>query len=189
MSANLIYNTTTGVITNALILNVPADILSEIITTNTPVGSSAIQVADDHPAITDHINWNVVNGVPTEIVPTNAQLLAAAQATQVSSITNSYGIAITTPVSYMSTTFRCDSESQVILAHALTVYNQIGSTPTGFYFLDTANNQVAMTLPQLQGLGAAVASQYLAAFQKRVTLIDQIEVATTVAAVQAVVWS
>lgn len=161
---------------------------STFVAANTPTGQTALLVPAGHPVLSDPTGWQVVNGSLVQIVLTAAQLLQQAQAAQNTLIVGAYETAITAPIAYMNTTFRGDKESQTILAHSLTAFNPVGATPAGFYFLDTANNKVAMTLTQLQGLGSAVAAQYLAAFQKRVGLQEQIAVATTIAEVQAVVW-
>lgn len=183
---NYIFYDASGNITRILKLSFAAD--ADFLTANTRAGQTAMKVDATHPALSNPNEWQVVSGALQQIVLTSAQLLAAAQQTQLQIIAGSYQAALAAPVAYMGTTFRADKESQTILAHSLTVYNQAGGVPSGFYFLDANNNQVAMTLAQLQGLGTAVSSQYLAAFQKRVNLDGQIMAATTVSAVQAVVW-
>ena len=119
----------------------------------------------------------------TWILPANA--LAQAQADQVKTVTATYSAAIQAPVSYMATTFQADAGSQATLNKVLTVAN--GTVPAGFYWVDAANNQVAMTFAQLQGLASAMWAQGWTAFQELQTKKAAIAAATTIAAVQAIV--
>jgi hypothetical protein len=107
---------------------------------------------------------------------------------QIQAIAVPYEAALQSPVSYMGTTFPADLQSQIIVAHAMLVYAVEGATPAGFYFADTAGNKVPMTLTQLQGLGSAIAGNYLPVFQKWTDLKAEVLAATTVAAVQAINW-
>jgi Domain of unknown function (DUF4376) len=118
----------------------------------------------------------------------NALDRGAAQSAQIQKLSVPYQAALQVPVSYMGTTFEADLSSQTIVAHAMLVYSTEGATPSGFYFVDSNNNQVPMTLTQLQGLGSAIAASYLLTFQKWTALKAQVLAATTVTAVQAVVW-
>jgi len=115
--------------------------------------------------------------------------LASVQQTQIQTLQTAYQAALQVPIAYMGTTFEADASSQIVVAHSITVYTVEGATPPGFYFVDTNNNQVPMTLAQLQGLGSAIAASYWTVFQKWTTLKAQVLAATTLAEVQAVVWS
>ena len=119
----------------------------------------------------------------TWILPANA--LAQAQADQVKTVTATYSAAIQAPVSYMATTFQADAGSQATLNKVITAAN--GTVPAGFYWVDAANNQVAMTFAQLQGLASAMWAQGWTAFQELQTKKAAIAAATTIAAVQAIV--
>lgn len=118
----------------------------------------------------------------------DARDLSSAQSAQIQLLSVPYQAALQAPVSYMGTTFDADLYSQTIVAHAMLVYATEGATPDGFYFADSAGNQVPMTLTQLQGLGSAIAASYLPTFQKWTALKAQVLAATTAAAVKAVVW-
>jgi len=134
---------------------------------------------------------DVVNGVLVIVpapTPTAAELLAQAQAAQKADLEASYGSAISQNVSYLGTMFQADPASQDTLNKVLTALTPSGSTPTGFYWVDAFNNLVPMTLSQLQGLAAAMMAQGWTAFQHLQTLKAQVAAATTVAAVQAIVW-
>lgn len=115
---------------------------------------------------------------------TAAAALAAAKSAQIATLGAAYNTAIQQPVSYMSTTFQADSTSQQTLTRCLVS----GSVPTGFYWLDANNVQVPMTFAQLQGLASAMLVQGQAAFTRLQTRKASVNGATTVSAVQAVVW-
>ncbi|CBJ38348.1 protein of unknown function [Ralstonia solanacearum CMR15] len=110
--------------------------------------------------------------------------LAQTQAAQIALIEDAYQTAIQQPVSYMSTTFQADQDSQAVLTKALVA----GAVPAGFFWLDKNNAQVSMTFAQLQGLAGAMLTQGQTAFAKKTGLKQQINAATTVAAVQAITW-
>lgn len=114
--------------------------------------------------------------------------LAQAQAAQLALIDAAYESAMQIPVAYMGTTFQADAASQDVLTKTLSALTPTGSTPTGFYWVDTANNQVAMTLIQLQGLATTMLAQGWSAFQHKQTQKAAIRAATTVAAVQSITW-
>jgi hypothetical protein len=114
--------------------------------------------------------------------------LSSYQASHLRTLSNSYQAALQIPIAYMGTTFAADTESQTVVAHAMLVYAAEGSTPNGFFFVDSNDNRVPMSLSQLQGLGSAIATNYWAVFQKWTALKAQVLAATTVAAVQTVVW-
>ena len=107
---------------------------------------------------------------------------------QIQTIAVSYQAALQAPVAYMGTTFDADAQSQIVVAHAMVVYGVEGATPAGFYFADSNGGKVLMTLTQLQGLGSAIANNYLPVFQKWTDLKAQVMAATTLAEVQAVAW-
>lgn len=124
---------------------------------------------------------NFVNGVFVLI-----DALGDAKAAQQSIIESAYATAINQPVSYMGALFQADESSQATLAKVLVALP--GTTPPSFYWVDANNNQVAMTFSQLQGLAGAMMAQGWAAFQHRQAQKAAVRAATTVAAVQAVVW-
>ncbi len=152
-----------------------------------PEGVSAIEITEDQwQGCLCTPGYKVVGGhLVAPPPPTAAQILAAAQASQIAIIESAYQAAIQQPVSYMSTTFQADLASQDVLAKSLVP----GAVPASFFWLDANNNQVPMTFAQLQGLAGAMLTQGQAAFAKKTGLKQQIRAATTVAAVQAVVWS
>ncbi|MBB3213413.1 hypothetical protein FHW67_002705 [Herbaspirillum sp. Sphag1AN] len=119
--------------------------------------------------------------------------LAAAQSSQIGIIVAAYQSAISTPVSFttaggVTKTFQADSNSQDLLVTAVAGYNAQKAVPTGFYWKSADNTQVPFTLADLNGLSAAMLAQGWTAFQHLTTLKAQVAAATTVAAVQAIVW-
>lgn len=124
-------------------------------------------------------------GNPVAVDPRSLMTLSELQGAQVARIEAAYQAAIQAPVSYMSTLFQADEASQSILARCLSA----GSVPTGFFWLDAQNNQVAMSYAQLQGLAAAMLAQGQTAFAKKTQLKTQIRAATTRTGVDAVVWA
>lgn len=110
--------------------------------------------------------------------------LGKAQAAQITALEDAYNTDIQLPVGYMGTIFQADDPSQAVLTKCLVA----GSVPAGFYWLDANNIQVVMTFAQLQGLATAMLTQGQTAFVKRQTLKAQVRAATTLSAVQAVVW-
>ena len=122
-----------------------------------------------------------------------APTLSQMQATQCDVIDTAYTSAIQQPISFTSAggveqTFQADDGSQDLLVKATQGYGVAGSTPSGFYWVATDNTQVPFTLPDLQGLYAAILSRGWSAFQQRQDLKKTINAATTIAAVQAVTW-
>jgi len=90
-------------------------------------------------------------------------------------------------VSFKGTTFQADEESRARLLSTLAAWTAT-TLPTGFFWVDSLNNQVPMTYTDLQNLLAAGATQFFTAFQRLQTLKGQINSATTVSAVNLVIW-
>lgn len=114
-----------------------------------------------------------------------ASALVGAQAAQIVTLNSAYNVAIQGDVSYMGTTFQADTKSQDALAKSVAP----GAVPSGFYWLDAYNAPVAMTFAQLQGLAMAMLTQGQAAFVKLQGYKTAVRAATTIAAVQAIVWA
>lgn len=152
-----------------------------------PTGvTNVIQISDaQYQASLGSSGCKVIAGaLVTPAAPTAAQLLAQAQAAQISLIEAAYQATIQQPVSYMGATFQADQSSQDVLAKSLVA----GAVPAGMFWLDANNVQVQMTFTQLQGLAAAMLAQGQAAFVKKTSLKQQVRAATGAAAVQAIAW-
>ena len=141
----------------------------------------------------DGMGWRSVNStadligdeIYSDVLPTPVPLAQYRKSTELEA---AYLAAVAQPVTYLGTTFQADADSQSTLNKVLTALTPAGATPAGFYWVDAANNQVVMTLAQLQGLAAAMLTQGWTAFQHLQTLKAQVRGATDVAAVDAVVW-
>lgn len=138
--------------------------------------------------------WNNALGVQ----PTSTQLATAAAAydlgvakqTQMGILQAAFNQAFYASVAYNGDTFLADQQSQSLLVAAQAAGIAKGGTlPNGVYVKNAAGSLVLMTYAQLQGLISAVYDQNDPAFNKFVTLAGQVQAATTVADVQAVVWS
>lgn len=99
-------------------------------------------------------------------------------------IVSAYNNANQLDISYMSTTFQADKNSQDLIVSVLSA----GSVPDGFYWLDKANSKVAMTYAELQGLSATILTRNQLNFDKYQTLKAQVKAATTQAELDAVIW-
>jgi len=129
----------------------------------------------------------------TAPAPTAAQLLAQAQTTQIATLAQAYGAAIQQPVSYTSKggiakTYQADPQSVSNLQNAILGLQASGATPSGFYWISADNTQVTFAFADLQALAAAFLAQGWASFQKLQTLKAEVLAATSVSAVQAIVW-
>jgi hypothetical protein len=128
----------------------------------------------------------------TMAAPTAAELLAAAQQTQLAIIDSAYDTAIQQPVAYMNTTFQADKDSQDLILKSINWLKSIvdiGETiPADFGWWDTTNVKVPMTLEQLQGLYVASGNIANSAFTHKQDLKAAIRAATKVTAVTKIVW-
>jgi len=130
--------------------------------------------------------------VPTTLVPyvkpapTAAQLLADAQAARITYIDQQYETLEHANIAYLGTTFQADDYSQDLIARVLLA--QGGTAPAGFGWYDVANTKILMTNAQLQGLANAIYARNEPLFNNKQTKKATIRAATTVAAVQAVIW-
>jgi hypothetical protein len=158
--------------------------------------TSVIKITDAQwQACISTLGYTVKSGAlvaPT--APTAAQLLASAQAAQITTLKAAYNTAIQQPVSFtaagsISKTFQADMGSQNVLLIATTGYNLAGATPSGFYWVSSDNTQVPFMLADLKGLYGVMLAQGNTAFQKLQTLKAQVNAATTAAAVQAITWN
>jgi hypothetical protein len=153
------------------------------------IACSAAQVANWQSLSVD------LSTTPPSIVSAPASvLLAQAQQAQIATLTAAYQTAIVQPVSYTSKggvtkTYQADPQSLSNLQNTLLGLQVAGATPSGFYWVAADNAQVPFIYADLQALAAALLAQGWAAFQKLQTLKAEVNAATTVSAVQAVVWS
>jgi hypothetical protein len=161
-----------------------------------PAGANVIEITDAQwQTCIDTHGWTVVSGalVPPA-APTEAQLLSAAQASQIASLNAAYQTAIIAPVSYTTAagttaTFNQDATAKGNLSSALLAGEKAGTWPLNLW-LNTAGQPVTPFIyADLQGLAAAMEAVDAPDYQKLLTLIAEVNAATTVAAVQTVTWS
>jgi len=106
------------------------------------------------------------------------------QQKQTNKLYQAYETANELDIAYLNSTFQADKKSQDLIVSVLSA----GSVPTGFFWLDKANNQVAMTYAELQGLSGAILTRNQANFIKFQGLKTQANAATTQAALDKIVW-
>ena len=111
--------------------------------------------------------------------------LAELKTAKISELYGAYNKANEADIAYMKTTFQADSKSQNLIAQNLS----IGTVPTGFFWKDKANNKVAMTYAELQGLGLAIQDRGLINFNKLDGLKAQVKAAKTQTALNKIIWS
>lgn len=157
--------------------------------------SGAIKITDaEWQTCLSTPGYTIVNGVlAPPAAPTTAQLLEVAQTAQITALTAAYQSAIVVPVSYTSKggvtkTYQADAASVANLSQMLLAFAASQAVPAGFYWVSLDNTQVPFTYADMQGLAAAFGTQGAAAFQQLQSLKAQVNAATTVSAVQAVVW-
>jgi hypothetical protein len=114
------------------------------------------------------------------IAPTLAELQSKKQL----EIKTAYEADNQADIAYMSTTFQADKDSQNLIVSVLSA----GSVPSGFYWLDSLNNQVSMTYADLQGLSAAILARGQASFVKYQDLKAQVNSATTQDELDLILW-
>ena len=114
------------------------------------------------------------------IAPTFSEL----QTAKVNELGIAYNDANELDIAYLNTTFQADKSSQDLIVSVLSA----GSVPTGFFWLDKANNQVPMTYAQLQGLSGAILTRNQTNFIKFQGLKTQANAATTQAGLDKITW-
>jgi len=117
----------------------------------------------------------------TMIAPTFTEL----QTAKLSELYTAYNKANETDIAYMSTTFQADKKSQDLIVSVLSA----GSVPSDFYWFDKANDQVAMTYTDLQGLSGAILARGQVNFAKLQGLKAKVKLAKTKAALNKIKWS
>lgn len=141
--------------------------------------------------------------------PTTAQLsaaltamqLAAAQQTQISTVTSAYeaarfGATVSITSGSNTMTFPTDPTTQTNISGLLQGYiadaARNGSNPklpTTMPLEDSSKTVQSLTQAQLQDLAVLIVQESVTAFNKYKSLVAQINAATTIPAVQAIVWS
>ncbi len=157
-----------------------------------PAGATILPITDaEWKTCSSQVGWTIVSGALT--APNAAFQLTTAQNLQLGILLTAYGAAIHNDVTFttaggITKTFQADKSSQDLLMQAVQGYTITGATPSGFYWISTDNTQVPFTLSDLTNLYTVMLSQGWTAFQHYQTQKAAVKAATTIAAVQAVVW-
>ena len=132
--------------------------------------------------------WSLVNGAIVAYLP-------AIQAQQIANVLYpGYLAANTADISFtdaagVTDTYQADPTSVADLNNCLSAFRAAAAVPTGFYWRSATNNNNAFTYADLVNLAAAMANRGFANFAQLQTLKADVMSATTVSAVQAIVWS
>jgi hypothetical protein len=110
--------------------------------------------------------------------------LDQAKAKQTADLYVPYSAAIQADIDYLGTTFNADDSTQLLIVKVLSA----GQVPAGFFWQDITNAQIPMTYAQVQGFAGTILVRAQAAFVRLQNLKAQIMAATTVAAVNLIVW-
>ena len=129
-------------------------------------------------------NYNYVDVITNSLSNKDFRTFAEFQTAKISEIYGAYNKANEADIPYIKTTFQADKASQDLIVSVLSA----GSVPTGFFWLDKANNQVAMTYAQLQGLSGAILTRNQANFVKFQGLKAKVKLAKTQAELGLIVW-
>jgi hypothetical protein len=161
-----------------------------------PAGVSAIEITEAQwqACLSAWPPYTVANGTLVEpAAPTAAALLAAAQNTQIAVLNAAYEAAINAPVSFTTAagvtgTFNQDSTAKANLQDAMLASEKTGVWPINLWLTAAGSPVTPFTYADLQGLAVAMEAIDAPDYQQLLTLIGQVGAATTVAAVQAIVW-
>lgn len=189
MSYYINYNTLTGAINTRYVTDI-----NDALIASPPAGTSNKEVTDEDAELTmQDAGYTVINDVLIAPAPPSApELLSEAQSIQLSVIEVAYSTAIYQPIAYMGTTFQADKASQSLMTQTIVGLQSViavgGTVPANFSWWDINNIAVPMTLLQLQGLYATGVGLVNTAFAHKQTQKAAIRAASTVTAVQEVIW-
>lgn len=160
---------------------------------------SLVEVSQDQYAARFSGKWQLVNGAVAQApAPTAAEQLSAAQATQVALVDAACQSTIyagfTSSALGMPYTYPAKATDQQNLSASVLASLLPGASSgwtTDFWCADAAGNWAlrAHTAAQIQQVGVDGKAAISTAIAKKVQLESQIAAATTIAAVQAIVWS
>lgn len=121
------------------------------------------------------------------------QSLAGYQSAQSILLRQSYASANAADISFtdsagVTDTYQCGPASILNLQNCLSAFRAAAAVPSGFYWRSSTNNNNPFSYADLVGLATAAANRGFTNFAQLQTLLAEIQAATTVADVQAVVW-
>jgi len=152
-----------------------------------------------------HTGWRAVDSVSdllagetfSETQPVLTPTLAQTQATQIMALQTSYAEAVSAPVSFKNSAGVTSTypAGNAIISNGMTAQQMLStilaagaSAWTLGKWLDTNGVAQTFTFSDIQGLAAAVEAVDAPDYMQLVSLIAQVQAATTVKAVQAIVW-
>lgn len=163
-------------------------------TVHNSIPVDAVEITEEQHAalLSDQASGKIItvdnNGNPIAVLPESLLTLDQIKALKIGALNQSCGVVMYGLVSYMGTSFQADVESVRRINGTVTVYDNDGAVPSGFYWLDANNNQVSMTLTQLKGLAKAVVDNAWMAFQHLQTSKASVIAASTKVAVNSITW-
>jgi hypothetical protein len=198
MTAFVIYDSATGAVRGTFLAH-HSDEDAAIMAANTPAGCGALAADPSSPVFGGQKGWSVVSGALVMVPPTDAQLLAAAQSAQSSAIETAYQAHIDNGFtssalgsSYLYPGTAVDQQNLNAVITASMIPGQPADWSTVFWCAPagtpTVWNYATHTAAQIHQVGIDAMNYIMAAKMRRAQLNGQIQAATTVAAVQAVVW-
>lgn len=198
MTAFIIYDSATGVVRGTFQANHNGDDAA-VMEANTPPGCGALAVDASTPVFGGQKGWSVVNGALVLVPPTDAELLAAAQSSQTGVIESTYQAQIDNGftssamgTSYLYPGTAVDQANLTAVITASLIPTQPAGWTTVFWCAAAATpaawNYLPHTAAQIHQVGIDAMAYIMATKMRRAQRNAQIAAATTVAAVQAVVW-
>ena len=163
---------------------------------NLQTGTALLEVADQATMLqTCNGNWTVVNGaLIAPPAPTAAQLLQAAQAAQIVTLTAAYNAAILAPVtvtlaSGTAASFATDAQSITKLNEAIAANAANGTWQPNFWYTSTGSTVSPVTYADLHTIAQAIQGAEVPDIQNLHAKIGEVVAATTPAAVSLITWS
>jgi len=144
-----------------------------------------IEVSDEQWQKALENGYNFIDATKKTLGKKDFRTFAQLQTVKLSELKIAYNKANETDIAYMNTTFQADKKSQDLIVSVLSA----GSVPSGFYWFDKANNQVAMTYADLQGLSGAILARGQVNFTKLQGLKAKVKSAKTQTALNKIKWS
>lgn len=141
--------------------------------------------------------WNNALGAQPDATALSTALsgaqLAAAKTAQMETLVSAYSAArYGTPVTVTSgsttLSFPADQATQMNVSGYLVAYASPNTPPASMPLADVNGVAQSVTYAELQQMAKAIADQSVSAFNQLQTLQAQVAAATTISAVQAVVW-
>ena len=161
-----------------------------------PSGTAVIEVPDQATMLsTTAPGWTVQNGVLVAPPPPSAaELLAQAQTAQIASLQSSFSQAEQAPISLtlasgVTTSFGMTPHDWTKIVGLYSKYVAKGvAVPSGYQIPDANGTLQTVTVTDIENLFDAGETQMTGAIAKLASLVGEVQAATTVSAVQAIVW-